>query len=147
MLKIRKMRKEDIEQVAELEREVFADAWSFQAILSAWEQKQTLLLSAFEDQELIGYVILYFVLEDGEIARIAVSEDHRRKGVASRMLREMKSLCKDNGIGKLLLDVRESNESAIAFYERHGFRRDGIRRNYYTKPSEDAILMSWIFGN
>lgn len=147
MLKIRKMRREDIGAVAALEEVVFEDAWSEQSLISAWEQKQTLLLAAFDDKRLIGYVILYYVLEDGEIARIAVDQEYRRRGVASRMLLEMGSLCQDNGIHKLLLDVRQSNETAIAFYEERGFCRDGVRRNYYTNPTEDAILMSCMIGS
>lgn len=142
MFSIRRIRREDVPDVAELERKIFTDAWSEHAILETLNQKQTMLLSAYEDKRLVGYLILYYVLEDGEIARIAVDESYRRKGVASRMLRELEILCKDNGVSKLLLDVRESNAAAYAFYERQGFVRDGLRRNYYTDPVENAILMS-----
>lgn len=142
MFSIRRIRREDVPDVAELERKIFTDAWSEHAILDTLNQKQAMLLSAYEDKRLVGYLILYYVLEDGEIARIAVDESYRRKGVASRMLRELEILCKDNGVSKLLLDVRESNAAAYAFYEKQGFVRDGLRRNYYTDPVENAILMS-----
>ena len=142
MLTIRKMRKEDIESVAALENEIFTDAWSEKALDETYVQKQTLKLVAYEDKKLIGYVILYYVLEEGEIARIAVADEYRQKGVGTRMLIELNSLCEDNGITKLLLEVRESNESAIAFYQERGFIRNGIRKNFYTNPPEDAILMS-----
>mgnify|MGYP002233344801 CR=1 FL=1 len=62
-----------------------------------------------------------YVLEDGEIARIAVESDFRRNGVASRLMKELAFICADNGVNKLLLDVRESNESAKAFYKKKGF--------------------------
>lgn len=147
MLAIRRMRQEDIPHVAELERQTFTDAWSENALSETLAQKQTILLTAFEDKKLIGYVILYYVLEEGEIARIAVSKGHRRQGVGARLLLELESLCRDNGISKLLLDVRESNVSAYSFYEEHGFVKDGIRKNFYSEPKEHAILMSCEIGN
>ncbi|MDO4313600.1 MAG: ribosomal protein S18-alanine N-acetyltransferase [Eubacteriales bacterium] len=147
MFSIRRMRREDVADVAALERKIFTDAWSERAILETLDQKQTLLLAAYEDRKLTGYLILYFVLEDGEIARIAVDEAYRRQGVATRMLRELGSLCAENGVSKLLLDVRESNASAYAFYVSHGFVRDGVRKNYYTNPVENAILMSYEIGS
>jgi ribosomal-protein-alanine N-acetyltransferase len=147
MLAIRRMREEDIPQVAVLEKQTFSDAWSEKALTETLAQKQTILLTAFEDKKLIGYVILYYVLEEGEIARIAVSPEHRRQGVGARLLFELESLCVDNGISKLLLDVRESNAAAYAFYEEHGFVKDGIRKNFYTGPTEHAVLMSCEIGN
>lgn len=147
MLAIRRMRQDDVPFVAELEKQTFTDAWSENALLETLAQKQTILLTAFEDKKLIGYVILYYVLEEGEIARIAVSPEHRRQGVGARLLLELESLCMDNGISKLLLDVRESNTSAYAFYEDHGFVKDGIRKNFYTEPKENAILMSCEIGS
>jgi len=147
MLAIRRMRQEDLSCVAELEKQIFSDAWSEKALAETLAQKQTILLSAFEDKKLIGYVILYYVLEEGEIARIAVSSEHRRQGVGARMLIELESLCRDNGISKILLDVRESNVGAHVFYEEHGFVKDGIRKNFYTEPREHAVLMSCEIGN
>ena len=142
MFCIRRMREEDLADVARLEKEIFSDPWSENAIRESMEQSQTLLLSALEDGVLVGYLIVYYVLEDGEIARIAVESDFRRNGVASRLLKELAFICAYNGVNKLLLDVRESNESAKAFYKKKGFVLDGVRKNYYTNPTENAILMS-----
>lgn len=146
MLAIRKMKEADIPEVARLEKEIFSDSWSEKAIKETFDQQQTLVLVAYEDKQLIGYLILYFVLEEGEIARIAVISDHRRQGVGARLLLELEDLCEDNGITKLLLDVRESNKAAISFYTSYGFVQDGIRRNFYTDPQEDGILMSREIG-
>ena len=140
MFCIRRMREEDLADVARLEKEIFSDPWSENAIRESMEQSQ--LLSALEDGVLVGYLIVYYVLEDGEIARIAVESDFRRNGVASRLMKELAFICADNGVNKLLLDVRESNESAKAFYKKKGFVLDGVRKNYYTNPTENAILMS-----
>ena len=146
MLTIRRMKESDIPEVSRLEKEIFPDPWSEGAISETFEQEQTLLLVAYEDRKLIGYLILYFVLEEGEIARIAVIPECRRQGVGARMLLELEDLCEDNGITKLLLDVRESNETAISFYTSYGFVQDGVRRNFYSDPQEDGILMSREIG-
>ena len=146
MLTIRRMKESDIPEVARLEKEIFPDPWSEGAISETFEQEQTLLLVAYEDRKLIGYLILYFVLEEGEIARIAVIPECRRQGVGARMLLELEDLCEDNGITKLLLDERESNETAISFYTSYGFVQDGVRRNFYSDPQEDGILMSREIG-
>lgn len=146
MFSIRRMRREDVADAAELERKIFTDAWSEQAILETLNQRQTMLLAAYEDKELIGYLILYYVLEDGEVARIAVADGYKRQGVATLMFRELANLCGDIGVSKLLLDVRESNTAACAFYEDFGFVRDGIRKNFYRDPAENAILMSLELG-
>ena len=146
MLTIRRMKESDIPEVARLEKEIFPDPWSEGAISETFEQEQTLLLVAYEDRKLIGYLILYFVLEEGEIARIAVIPECRRQGLGARMLLELEDLCEDNGITKLLLDVRESNETAISFYTSYGFVQDGVRRNFYSDPQEDGILMSREIG-
>lgn len=142
MLVIRKMRQEDIGRVASLERQIFSDPWNERGIEDTWKQKQAFVLTAFEDGELIGYLILYYVLEEGEIARIAVDPKYRCMGVGSQMFSELEHLCENYGIVKLLLEVREGNKKARSFYEKHGFIIDGKRKNFYTDPVENAILMS-----
>lgn len=101
-------------------------------------QPQTASLSRL----ILGYVIFYYVLDEGEIARIATSPEHRRRGVAAKLLEKMRAFSHDQNIIRWLLDVRKSNESAIHFYEAAGFARDGVRKNFYANPTEDAILMS-----
>lgn len=142
MLIIRKMKDTDIASVAQMEREIFPDPWSEKALTDSYRQKQTLLLVAYEDKKLIGYLIMYYALEDGEIARIAVVPEKRRQGVGARLLMELENLCGVNGITRLLLDVRESNEAAVSFYTGYGFKKDGLRRRFYSDPVEDGILMS-----
>lgn len=146
MLVIRKMKETDIPAVARLEAEIFPDPWSERALMDSYRQKQTLLLVAYEDYQLIGYLIMYYALEDGEIARIAVIPRKRRQGVGARLLLELENLCKIGGITRLLLDVRESNGPAISFYTDYGFVQDGVRRRFYSDPVEDGVLMSRDLG-
>ena len=118
--------RERMEQVAQMETDVFPDPWSYHEVRSTVRQKHTFCAAAMEGDTLLGYFLCYYVLDECEIARIAVAESERRRG-----------------IGQMLLDVRKSNQTAIAFYEKNKFGIDGERKFYYGgKNPEDAILMS-----
>ena len=98
---------------------------------------------AKENEEIVGYFLCYFVLDEWEIARIAVSPNARRKGIGQCLFDYMMSTCKEKKMVRILLDVRESNFPAISFYKKNGFTVDGIRKNFYggIQP-EHAVLMS-----
>lgn len=134
--------KRNIEALAGLERDIFPDSWSEKALKETLGQKQAAILGAWIGDELAGYIILYYVLDECEIARIAVKPAYRRRGAAGRLLEETEIFCHAKEIKRLLLEVRESNFAARTFYQKHGFEIDGIRKNFYTNPPEDAILMS-----
>lgn len=164
IVEIKKDQQEYISQIADLESEIFPDPWSVKsieetldnpqariwAIISRSTPEQTDLPLTPEHQfqpQLLGYVIFYYVLDEGEIARIATSPEHRRQGLAARLLEKMHAFSREQNITRWLLDVRISNEPAIRFYEAAGFTRDGVRKNFYANPTEDAILMSCEVGN
>ena len=142
MAEIRRISENDIEAVASLEEVIFPDPWSVKSIGETYENSNALILGAYQEEVLIGYVIFYYVLDEGEIARIAVSSSHRRKGVAEQIFVNLLEFCVQKNVEKILLDVRVSNETAIAFYRKSGFAEDGIRKNFYDHPKEHALLMS-----
>ena len=142
MIKVSLISENDIAAVASLEKEIFSDAWSEKSIRETYEQSHALIIGAWEEETLTGYVIFYYVLDEGEIARIAVAPQCRRKGVAARLFTGVLKECEKKEITKIMLDVRISNEPAIAFYKKHGFIEDGIRKGFYEQPKEDALLMS-----
>ncbi len=132
----------DIAYIAELEVKTFSDAWTEQSVRDTYEQTQAFITVAEDDERLLGYCIIYYVMDEAEIARIAVSESARRQGIGKGLLDYTCKCCREKQIERILLDVRESNEGAIAFYKKHGFQTDGIRRNFYECPRENAMLMS-----
>lgn len=79
---------------------------------------------------------------EGEIARIAIAPSMRRQGAAGQMFQELVAFCEEQQITRIMLEVREGNKAARRFYEKCGFTEDGIRKNYYENPQENAILMS-----
>ena len=155
MLIIQRAQSADISKIADLEKEIFSDAWSEKSLLETWNQKNAEIFIAKNTQkgmqeekkdtyQIAGYVIFYYVLDEGEIARIAVSPAFRRCGTATQIFRKLQEFCGEKEIKKIMLEVRESNEAARAFYKKCGFEEDGIRKNYYEDPKENAVLMSVI---
>ena len=138
----RNMTEQDVIPVAELEKKVFSDAWTSTGIYETFCQDQAFVTVAENDGEIVGYCIIYYVMDEAEIARIAVDEKVRRQGVGRGLLDFVCECCKVKHVQRLLLDVRESNESARRFYEQYGFAVDGIRKNFYDQPKENAVLMS-----
>lgn len=129
-------------EIEKLEKDIFPDPWSKKSLEDTVRQPHAVIFGAWKADILAGYVIMYYAADEGEIARIAVKHSFRRRGAARRMLLELEAFCKEKGISRILLDVRESNEPAIAFYKDYGFKKDGIRKKFYVNPTEDAILMS-----
>lgn len=147
MLVIRDMTESDLEVIAALESAIFPDAWSLKSICETFHQEQTFIVVAELDGRMTGYGIIYFALDEAEIARIAVEDSCRRQGVGREILNQVEKICKEKGIRRLLLDVRESNETARGFYLSYGFIEDGARKNFYDMPKENAVLMSKTVGN
>lgn len=146
MMRVERMTISDeraIQAVAELEAGIFADPWSAREIENTLAQKHAYCAVLKNETEVVGYYLCYFVLDEWEIARIAVAPSIRRQGAGQLLFDHMMSVCKEKEITRLLLDVRESNETAISFYKKNGFAVDGIRKNFYGGVNpENAILMS-----
>lgn len=142
MLKLREMRQEDSARIAELEYEIFPDPWTEAGIKETFLQPHAFIAVAEDEQIIQGYCIIYHVLDEAEIARIAVDVSGRREGIGSRLLEFCEKLSIERGAEIMLLDVRESNVAARSFYEKQGFCVDGMRKNFYDNPKEHALLMS-----
>ena len=140
--KVRRMTMEDGAAVAEMEHQLFSDAWSEKSILETLEQTNTICLIAEKAGRTAGYLLAYTAADEAEIARIAVVKELQRQGAARALLAELESVCGSEGIKKILLDVRSGNGAARALYTSTGFKEDGIRQRFYENPVEDAILMS-----
>lgn len=141
MIQIRLMRQEDLDSVAQIEQETFSMPWSREGFASSLGRKGTLYLSAFSDGELAGYCGLLQVLDEGEITNVAVKKCFRGQKIASMLMAELLKKGSDRGITFFVLEVRKSNKYAIRLYEKAGFLQAGIRKNFYEKPIEDAVIM------
>ena len=131
---------EDIPQVACLEREAFSQPWSESGIRTYYDSGSTLFIVAKHQEKVIGYGAVMRVLDEGNLISLIVDSSFRRMGIAGEILDILYDLSLQNGVMNIFLEVRSSNKAAIALYERDGFERIGIRRGFYEKPKEDALL-------
>ena len=143
---VRELKVEDSAAVAEMEQQIFSDPWSEKSVMETVQQKQSVCFAAEKAGHILGYLLVYHAADEAEIARIAVQKEARRQGAAGKLMQALEHYCEEHKMEKLLLDVRESNEAARSFYTKNGFVEDGIRKGFYTNPSEDAVLMSRQLG-
>ena len=142
---IRKMQPSDLGQICKIENRNFSMPWSEKSFLESMEREDTVFLTALEGDEVIGYLGCYCIAGEGEITNVAVKETHRRKGIGGKLLEALyaEGSCLDTT--EFFLEVRESNLAAIQLYSQQGFVKEGIRKNFYEKPVENAVIM-WKHG-
>ncbi len=127
----------DINAIARMEKNYFSDSWSENSVKTQIENKKVLTLKFAE--EIIGYCIFMTAADEGEILRIAINKKIRKAGLGKKLLTAAIDEMKKVGAKEIFLEVRASNESAIALYKSVGFTEIGIRKGYYDNK-EDAIL-------
>ena len=140
-LRIRRMEERDVQQVAAIEAESFSLPWSEQAFRDSLAMYHTIFLVADLEGRIAGYCGWYQSLEEAEITNVAVKQELRGKGIARELLQELFRVGTAQGVFAYTLEVRVSNTPAIHLYESLGFENVGIRRDFYEKPTEDAMIM------
>lgn len=142
------MDRSHLKALAQLERRCFSSPWS-EAMLEEelYNPQASFLVAQGEDGQVLGYAGLQVVLDEGYIANVAVAEEYRRQGVAGELLGVFLRFARAHRLAFLTLEVRVSNTAAIQLYLKHGFAQVGRRKNYYTHPNEDAIIMTREFSH
>jgi [ribosomal protein S18]-alanine N-acetyltransferase len=134
----------DLALIIEIERASFSDPWSsssFQSVLA--EPRAFFAVARDAESAVAGYVVAWFVADEGEIANLAVGHPTRRRGIGAALLDAALDEGRRRGAAAIYLEVRESNTAARALYERRDFREVGRRRKYYRQPAEDAVVLCW----
>jgi len=143
-LVIEKMRQEDLDQVMEIEKKSFSDPWNKSFFSQDIDNQSALPLVAKADDNIIGYVCLWKILDEIQISNIAVSPERRRRGIGEEMMQRILKMAQEEDYRRISLDVRISNKAAINLYEKFGFREAGRRKNYYRHPQEDALILEKV---
>jgi ribosomal-protein-alanine N-acetyltransferase len=141
-IQIMLMQETDLDAVAAIEEESFADPWK--RTMFATELKEQGFSSPLivkDGETVIGYAIFWQVLDEAHLGNFAIKQEYRRKHIGSLLLQHIIDLAQKRKITKITLEVRASNTPAIELYHRFGFREIAIRRNFYIKPVEDALVM------
>ena len=140
------MCREHIKDIAAIEKECFADPWSEDALSSELTNENAVFLTAKIKGEVAGYIGVHTVLDESYIANVAVSGAFRRMGVASKLLESAENKVREKGCSFISLEVRVSNGPAIKLYEKHGYISQGERKNFYSHPTENALIMTKNFS-
>ena len=140
-IEIKRVTLQMLSDIADIERECFSSPWS-ESGLEMLLGDSAVGFAAFCEERLVGYVGMMTVLDEGQITNVAVRGDFRRKGCAKALLCALEEYARENGIVFLSLEVRRSNEAARGLYLADGWRDAGVRRNFYSLPTEDAIVMT-----
>ena len=131
----------NLDGAARIERETFSEPWSRDAMrLFCTEDYPSLALTG-EDGETVGYIGCARVLDELQIINVAVDSRLRGNGLGSLLMQGFEEHCDALGIAFVSLEVRESNEAAIALYKKFGFEITGKRKRFYKAPVEDALVM------
>ena len=138
---IQRMTQDDIEETARLEKLCFSDPWAKENFREELKHRFSIPLVVRSGQTIIGYMCLWHIEDQMEIANFAVSPDFRRRGIGREMMEKVLWEANERGCTSLILSVRESNLPAIGLYTSHGFVERHRRKGYYREPDEDAIVM------
>ena len=140
--RVRPMVESDLALVAAIESTAFTTPWKAATFRSLLGRDAAMpLVLELPDAGVVGYAILWCIVDQGELANIAVHEEWRGRALGAFLLDQVIDIARDAGVGVLFLEVRESNGVAAALYDSRGFVEIGRRRDYYADPREDARVL------
>ncbi|MBQ7309116.1 MAG: ribosomal protein S18-alanine N-acetyltransferase [Clostridia bacterium] len=139
-IEIMPMTKESAVYTAELEKLCFSAPWSYEILCETISHPESEFLAAFVDGEFAGYAGMLCVLDEGQICNVAVCPLFRRMGVGEALMAAQRERGLARGLSIMYLEVRAGNTAAQRLYEKMGWEKVGVRRNYYSNPREDGVL-------
>ncbi len=141
---VEKMTAGHIPQIALLEKECFSQTWSESALSEELVNENSYFLVAVSDV-VLGYIGVQEICGEAYITNVAVFENRRKSGVGRALLRTACDGAESRNCKFITLEVRESNAPAIALYESEGFEKAGIRKNFYSSPTENGVIYTKYF--
>jgi ribosomal-protein-alanine N-acetyltransferase len=153
---IRRMREEDLPEVLAIEALSFSNPWSdntFRGEIQNTPVSFPMVVvrrpgdpvgAAGADGEVVGYVIFWQIRDDVQVNNVAVRPDCRGLGLGEALMRYAIAKVRAAGAAFMTLEVRQSNTAAVSLYKKLGFETMGTRKNYYTRPDEDAYVMALV---
>lgn len=135
-----------VEGIAQIEKECFSAPWSEESIKAELQNENAHFIVALSGEKVLGYIGVHEIVGEAYVANVAVSRKYRRFGIASALLGEAEKGAKERGCEFISLEVRKSNVPAISLYEKRGYTVRGVRKNFYSDPTEDGIIMTLDLG-
>ena len=143
---VKKMTEDDIDSTAEIEKMNFSDPWSIESFTSQINKDYSVSYAAHYLGKTVGYICCDDISGEVYVGTVAVSEEMRNRGIGTKLMQAVIDYCKEKESDMLTLEVRVSNTPAINLYTRLGFENLGKRKNFYSKPTEDAYIMTKYFN-
>jgi ribosomal-protein-alanine N-acetyltransferase len=140
-IRVRRLELQHLDAIEAIERRSYPTPWSRSMFAGELAKPHSMCFGAFDDEQLVGYMIISRYVDAWHVMNVAVDPDHRRRGIATLLLDRLFESTDDGTRRGYTLEVRVSNEGAIKLYEAAGFRARGVRRGYYTDNREDALIM------
>ena len=139
-----RMRIEDVAEVAALENQIFGDPWSADSFLAEVERNPDIgyPIVLRSQGKIVAYAVAWFIVDEIHIGNVAVRPEDQGQGIGQAVLRSILEEGERRGMTYATLEVRPSNTRALALYERFGFRRIAVRKQYYRDNREDALVLS-----
>lgn len=138
---VHEMGPEDISGVSKIEERCFSDPWSLEAVREGLENSLDTWLVLKEKEGILGYCVFRIIAGEGELLRIAVLPEFQGRGLSKKLMDQMVEYSRKRKAETMFLEVRESNEKARNLYRSYGFSEEGIRKDYYRNPVENAVIM------
>ena len=132
----------DVSFVAEIERECFSSPWTQEGLSSELSNENAVFFTAKLGGEIAGYMGMHTVLDECYVANVAVKNAFRRKGIGRRLLSYAEERARERGCSFISLEVRVSNTAAVSLYSSEGYEKMGERKNFYSAPTENALIMT-----
>ncbi len=139
----------DLEEITLIETASFSEPWSISGFAGALSFHGAFIRCAREGRGgvILGYVVAWFVADEGQIANLAVRREAQRRGVGAALLDAMLSEARERGMANVYLEVRASNSAARALYAGRGFEEIGKRHGYYRAPVEDGMILRRVMSS
>lgn len=138
-----KLTDKTLDGVAELEKLCFSQPWSRNSLELLTKEGIGVGMVCSRDGKVCAYGGMMVAVDEGQITNIATHPDYRRQGFGRAIVESLIKYAKMNGLDSISLEVRESNRAAIDLYLSLGFKVEGKRKDFYTKPLENALIMIW----
>ncbi|MCX6565146.1 MAG: ribosomal protein S18-alanine N-acetyltransferase [Candidatus Aminicenantes bacterium] len=148
-IRLRRMSLRDLPEVLKIERLSFSNPWlssTFEGEIQNIGLSNPIVATDETTDRILGYLIYWIIRDEVQINNIAVHPDYRRRRIAEDMLRGMLDILEEQGIQFISLEVRAGNIAARTLYDKLGFKPIGLRKEYYSNPAEDAVVMGLTFG-
>lgn len=140
------MKSEHISEIAEIESRCFSMPWTEKSLSDELDNENAHFLSAVFDGKVIGYIGIIEICGEADITNVAVLPEYRRCGIGEMLMKEAENGAVERNCESITLEVRVSNKAAISLYNKSGYKQAGIRKGFYEKPKEDALLMTKYFN-